>query len=254
MAMAESSWGYGDSSGGWGASDDGSGEGGFDYWVSYADLLAGLLMVFALMLLTALYYYQGRVTDVRDLLQTRQAIVDSLQQNLGRTEAVTVVIDSTSGSVRFSGEVLFNEDSDRLLPAGEKQLEAFAAKYLPVLLGVDRFRENLRAIVIEGHTNTHGPYLYNLDLSQRRANSVLRFLLDHAAGYRRALRQYVTANGRSYADPVVLSARPGCSADPYREVSSSCVDQVASRRIEIRFRLNNREVIQKIMERLFVET
>lgn len=244
--MNGSSWAKGVGASGWDSADS---EEGFDYWISYADLLAGLLMVFALMLMTALYYYQGRVTDVRDLLETRQAIVDSLEHNLGRTEAVTVVIDSTSGSVRFSGEVLFNEDSDRLLPAGEKQLEAFAAKYLPVLLGVDRFRENLRAIVIEGHTNTHGPYDYNLRLSQARANSVLDFLLNHAAGYRQALRQYVTANGRSYADPVPLE---GCTIEPYSEVDPDCVDQVASRRIEIRFRLNNRQVIQRIMERLFL--
>lgn len=248
--MRGSSWTGGDAAAGWGST--GSEDEGFDYWISYADLLAGLLMVFALMLLTALYFYQGRVTDVRDLLETRQAIVDSLEQNLGRTEAVTVVIDSTSGSVRFSGEVLFNEDSDQLLPAGEKQLAAFAENYLPVLFGIDRFRESLRAIVIEGHTNTRGRYLYNLDLSQRRANNVLRFLLQQSEQYTTELRQYATANGRSYADPVTLDSIPGCEADSYDKVNPTCVDQVASRRIDIRFRLNNREVVQQIMGRLFL--
>lgn len=36
-----------------------------DYWLSYSDLMAGLLMVFALMLLVALYHYQSGVEGVR---------------------------------------------------------------------------------------------------------------------------------------------------------------------------------------------
>ena len=47
-----------------------------EYWLSYSDLLAGLLMVFALMLLVALGHYQGRAKDVRDILESRQALID----------------------------------------------------------------------------------------------------------------------------------------------------------------------------------
>lgn len=221
-------------------------EGDQDYWVSYADVLAGLLMVFALMLLTALYHYQGRVTDVRDLLETRRAIITQLQERLGQAEGVNVVVDSTSGSVKFDGQVLFNENEAELLPAGRQQLTAFAGEYLPVLLGTDRFREQLRAIVIEGHTNDNGTYMYNLDLSQRRAFSVMAYLIQSASTYEDELREYVTANGRSFADPICVDGRPCAEGQP------GVVDDVRSRRIEIRFRLNDEEVIQQIIERLFL--
>lgn len=234
---SSASWGRssGWGSGGWGASEDGQ-----DYWESYADLLAGLLMVFALMLTTALYHYQGRVTDVRDLLDTRRDIIAELQERFEGAEGVNVVIDTVSGSVQFDGEVLFNEDEAELLSAGERQLSAFAAKYLPVLLGTPRFRDKLRAIVIEGHTNDNGTYMYNLDLSQRRAYNVMAFLIQNAEEYEEELRNLVTANGRSFSDPQFVEGRP------------DVVDDVRSRRIEIRFRLNDRQVIQKIMERLFL--
>jgi len=213
---------------------------GHDYWISYADLLAGLLMVFALLLLTALFYYQGQVTRVRDLLETRREIVRQIQERLEGAEGVNVVVDSVTGSVNLGSEVLFNEDEAQLLPQGERQLRAFAEEYLGILLGTDRYQEHLRAIVIEGHTNDNGPYMYNLDLSQRRAFSVMAFLLENSPRYQQALREFVTANGRSFSDPI------------YEEDNPAVVDDVRSRRIEIRFRLNDREVIQEIMERLFL--
>lgn len=220
-------------SGGWQASEDGQ-----DFWIGYADVLAGLLMVFALMLITALYYYQGEVTDVRDLLETRREITEELQKRFENTGGIDV--DSASGSVRFDGQVLFNEDEAQLLPAGRRQLRAFAEEYLPVLFDTERFREHLRAIVIEGHTNDNGTYMYNLDLSQRRAFNVQAFLIDQASQYEEELREYVTANGRSFAEPIYVDGEPGV------------VDDVKSRRIKIRFRLNNEEVIEEIMERLFL--
>lgn len=234
-----SNWGEG----GWEAADD-----DHDYWISYADVLAGLLMVFALMLLTALYHYQGEVTEVRDLLETRREIITVLEERFEGAEDVNVVVDTTSGSVRFDGQVLFNEGEAELLPGGRRQLQAFAGQYLPVLLGTERFREQLRAVVIEGHTNDNAPgdldlagsYMYNLDLSQRRAFNVMAFLIESASAYGEELREFVTANGRSFSDPIYVDEQPGV------------VDDVRSRRIEIRFRLNDEEVIREIMERLFL--
>lgn len=227
-------------------------DGGNDYWIGYADVLAGLLMVFALMLVTALYHYQGRVTEVRDLLETRRAIITQLQERFGEATGVNVTIDSTSGSVEFDGQVLFNEGEAVLLPDGREQLSAFAEEYLPLLLGTERFREQLRAIVIEGHTNDNAPpdnprpYMFNLALSQQRAFNVMAFLIENASTYERELKEYVTANGRSFADPVCLDDAPCGEGEP------GVVDDVRSRRIEIYFRLNDEEVIRQIMERLFL--
>ena len=208
-----------------------------EYWLSYADLLAGLLMVFALLLLTAFHTYQERAAPVQDLFDTRKAIVDTLQARFAGRDFVQV--DTVTGSVRFAGEVLFDQGSSELRPLGRQRLTEFAGEYLPVLLGIPRFRDQLEEIVIEGHTNDDGPYMYNLDLSQNRASSVMRFVLDEAAEYEAPLRRFVTANGRSF------------SRLRYLDADSTQVDKAGSRRIEIRFRLKDEQVIQEIMERIF---
>ena len=215
------------------------------YWLSYADLLAGLLMVFALLLLTAFHTYQNRARSIQDLVETRQAITDSL---LLRFEGRPFVkVDPMTGSVRFGSDVLFDLDSSELLPDGRTGLRAFAADYLPVVLGVPQFSDHLEEIVIEGHTDPDGPfplsqvddnYMYNLRLSQDRASSAMQFILGQADEYEDELRRYVTANGRSSSDPVF-------------ERDSTTVDKDASRRIEVRFRLNDEHVVQEILERLF---
>ncbi len=216
------------------------------YWLSYADLLAGLLMVFALLLLTAFHTYQDRAAPVQDLVETRRAIADTLQARFEGRDFLQV--DNVTGAVRFGGEVLFDRGSSDLRQLGRERLREFAADYLPVLLGIPRFREHLEEIVIEGHTDQDGPfppvqveenYLFNLGLSQDRASSVMRFLLEQATEYEDALREYVTANGRSFSDLLFLDADP------------TTVDKQGSRRIEIRFRLNDEQVIQEILERLF---
>ena len=230
-----------------GRSHDWTGESApHQYWLSYADLLAGLLMVFALLLLTAFHTYQDRAAPVQDLVETRRAIADTLRARFEGRGFLRV--DTVTGSVRFGGEVLFDRGSSDLRQLGRERLGEFAADYLPVLLGIPRFEEHLEEIVIEGHTDQDGPfppdrvednYLFNLGLSQDRASSVMQFLLQQSTEYEDALRQYVTANGRSFSDLLFLAP------------DSTVVDKEGSRRIEIRFRLNDEQVIQEILERLF---
>jgi chemotaxis protein MotB len=210
-----------------------------DYWLSYSDLLAGLLMVFALILLVAHGYYQGRAKDVRDILEARQALIDELRTSLGGRKDLNVEVDSVTGVVTFAGELLFDEGSEQILPAGEDQLRRFAIGYLQVVLGNEEFREQLDAIVVEGHTNTNGSYLYNLGLSQGRAYNVMGILIENAGQYREDLESFVTANGRSFSRLVLV---PG----------TQLPDMERSRRIEIRFRLKDEDVIREITERLFL--
>jgi len=67
--------------------------------------------------------------------------------------------------------VTFDVDSDRLTPRAQRNLAQFAeALRNPALAGY-RF-------VVEGHTDSSGPDDYNLTLSERRANAVVRYLTD----------------------------------------------------------------------------
>lgn len=204
-----------------------------EYWLSYSDLMAGLLMVFALMLFSALHHYQRRVVEVRDIVEVRRQIATSLIETFGDQPALEV--DSATGVVRFRDRILFSEGSAVLMPAGRLQLSQFAESYFAVLLQNPRYIEQLEEIVVEGHTNNNGSYIYNLKLSQDRAYAVMEFLLSNAE-LPPEVKDYVTANGRSFSRMVLTDG-----GEP---------DMERSRRIEIRFRLKDDEVIRRIMERL----
>ena len=60
-------------------------------------------------------------------------------------------------------------------------INQFLPKYCSVLLR-DDYREYVSEIIIEGHTDTNGSYIYNLELSQQRTFSVAKYCLTESNG------------------------------------------------------------------------
>jgi len=87
-------------------------------------------------------------------------------------------------------------------------------------------------ITIEGHTNSDGDYLYNLSLSQKRALAVMEFLYAQDFADEQLFRTYLSASGRSFADPVLNE--------------SGKEDKDASRRIEIKFRIKSEQAVKEL--------
>ena len=107
-----------------------------------------------------------------------------------------------------------------------------------MLLG-DEFKDYVSEIIIEGHTDTDGDYLTNLEISQQRALAVASYCLEDEGGVIdedvvETLRDIVTANGRSYSNPI------------YNDDGTINMD--ASRRVEIKFRLKEEEMVDQMME------
>src|SRR5690625_1299029 len=148
-----------------------------EYWMSYSDLMAGLIMVFALMLLSALYFYGKRFGEVSSVIVVQEELIEVLSEIIGEVDS-GITIDPATGSVRFEGQVLFDEGSAELRPDGIEALSVFTTEILTLLLRDPRYTDHLESIVIEGHTNDNGSYLYNLALSQSRAYEVMRYILE----------------------------------------------------------------------------
>ena len=212
-----------------------------EYWLSYSDLMAGLLMAFALMLMAALHQegrrecqieiYEDTAEAMKQLLDTRQRVILQLQRQFDAGDRV--VVDS-AGTVRFAGSLLFDQASAEVSPDGRVELGTFAREYFPLLLDDAEFRSQLKRIVVEGHTNDDGSYEVNLALSHSRSMAVMEVLLTEAETYRDDLEQLVTANGRSFADLLRLP--------------DGRVDKAGSRRIEIQFQLDDRTLAQRVLE------
>lgn len=218
-----------------------------NFWISYSDLLAGMLLVFALLLIVAMSNFASFNERKKQLLSEQETKLKSfraLQERLigNLSEAMTdqnAQIDIETGVLQIQSGILFGEGESGLrVDASQRLFQIFDA-YIKVILN-DEFREFIKYIEIEGHTNSNGGYLYNLKLSQERALTIMRQLLDHAsASDRQMLEKMVVASGRAYSN-LILDQQG-------RE------DLIKSRRIEIKFRLKESELFDDIYRELVRE-
>lgn len=281
------------------------------YWLSYSDMMAGLLLCFVLIIaLSALHSniifdqkqdellgkekellvqsneldqekltvssqrallddqqkaliaqeeklasQEDKLNQQSKLLGELQALMDSQQEKLDsiigvRTELVKalkeefddsdleVEVDAQTGAITFNSNILFEYNKDALKEGGTEFLDEFLPRYASVLLS-DKYKDYISEIIIQGHTDQNGTYLYNLDLSQKRAYSVAEYclgddskVLDEKA--LESMRSVVSVGGSSYSDPV------------YDDDGK--IDEDASRRVEILFRLKDEEMVSEMME------
>ncbi|MBQ3270797.1 MAG: OmpA family protein [Clostridia bacterium] len=183
---------------------------------------------------------QQRVLDdqqqqIEALVGMRTRIITSLSDAL-KSANISAQVDPTNGSIALKSDVLFELGRYDLSERGERFIDSFLPVYLNVLFS-DEYRNNVVEIIIEGHTDSLGSYLDNLELSQQRALAVASYVLDDdyhgiSAAQKRQLRLVATANGRSFSDPV-LDAEGN-------------EDKDASRRVVFKFRLTDEQMIQQL--------
>jgi chemotaxis protein MotB len=196
---------------------------------------------------------ETKLNAAMDLLESQQIAMDEQQQKLDdlvgvRTEIIRDLaaaltendlkasVDANTGDIMLESTVFFDTNSDTIKEEGRVFLDKFIPVYLSVLLS-EGYVDYLGEIVIEGHTDTVGSYLYNLELSQERALSVAKFCLQMESlsdSQRSLLYDILTAKGRSYSDPVYDA--------------NGNVDMEASRRVEFKFRLKDSEMIDEMRD------
>ena len=256
------------------------------YWQSYSDMMAALLLIFILIIAITLAIYKQKRTDLEEAqlqlnatrteleaseadLEASKADLEASEEELRnslkelelsatkselqdivgiRTDIIgelqtrfsnsSMKVDAQTGSITFSSDVLFRYNSATLTAESKDTLKEIIPMYLGVLLQ-SNFRPYIAEIIIEGHTDTDGGYESNMTLSYNRANSVARFCLDNTNGLTDdqigQLQNVLTVNGRSFSRPIY-------------KTDSAEVDMAASRRVEIKFRLKEDEMINKITE------
>ncbi len=169
------------------------------------------------------------------LVGVRTKIIQDLAQEL-RGANLNVTVDAQTGAITFKGAVLFDVNEAVLKDGGKQLLNSFLPVYVHTLLSSD-YRDYVAEIIIEGHTDTDGPFLDNLRLSQDRAYAVAQYCLRDGFGglapeEREMLRVIMTANGRSWSNPILTE--------------SGTVNKDASRRVEFKFRLKESEMISEM--------
>lgn len=169
------------------------------------------------------------------LIGVRSQLIKSLGEEL-RKSNLDVTVDAQTGAIALKGAVLFDVGKSTLKEGGMSLLDSFIPVYVRTLL-MGGYKEYVAEIIIEGHTDTDGPYLDNLKLSQDRAYAVAQYCLQDGFGglnleERELLRTIMTANGRSWGNPITYS--------------DGSINKEASRRVEFKFRLKEAEMINEM--------
>ena len=205
--------------------------------LSSGDLMAGLLFIFILLLMGALLQVQEKAEKDKELADrydnTKTHLYIDLQDEFKKDLAVWgAVMDSSMMSIRFQEpSMLFDEGRAELKPAFKEILDDFFPRYIEVL-SRPQYKDNIKEIRIEGHTNSNGEYFSNMQLSQDRTRSVLQYCMDIIPRDEAEwLRGVITANGLSSSHPVM---RNGAE------------DKNLSRRVEFRIRTNAEEILEEI--------
>ena len=177
--------------------------------------------------------------QIDQIIGVKADVIEALKNEFSKNN-INVDIDAQTGALTLEASVMFDYDQAELTDAGKQALEQILPIYCKVLLQ-DDYMKYLAEIIIDGYTDTDGDYIYNQQLSQQRSLAVAQYLLDIQGNFLDAtqsqnLEKYLTVNGHSMANPVLDA--------------NGNVDKDASRRVEVKFRLKDEEMIDELNQLL----
>ncbi|MGO4886234.1 OmpA family protein [Anaerobacillus sp. MEB173] len=211
------------------------------FWPSFTDLLTAILLCFILIFIIMMVIKSFQIEEMKKTIDQIMGVRVDLIQDLNEEfsdSTLKVEIDEKTGAMIFNTDILFEFNDDVLKPEAFQFLDEFVPAYLNVLLE-SGYEDYISEIIIEGHADRIGSYLYNLELSQKRAFSVAEYILSPDFPYKHIqehLQEKLTVNAKSYTDG--------------RTDEAGNYSNQASRRVEFKFRLKDEEILEKTRELL----
>jgi outer membrane protein OmpA-like peptidoglycan-associated protein len=148
------------------------------FWISFADLMSALTVLFLLAMSVALLAVTKNVSEGERRTAEREreigAVVNRLVEAAAKYPGITV--DRTRNAIDFGERARFDTGSSKLSKEQADYLRTFVPEVLAIARD-DAGRKWLKRIVVEGFADPRGDYLLNLDLSLQRSQRVLCALL-----------------------------------------------------------------------------
>ncbi len=172
-----------------------------------------------------------------NIIGIRSELIEALRNEFEHS-SLSIAVDEKTGAISMDSNILFEYNKSMLKTGGKDFIAEFMPRYLKILLS-PKYSKYISEIVIEGHTDTDGDYLSNLQLSQQRAYSVAEYCTRKNSDFltdreKDELEKVLSTVGKSYSEPILKQ--------------DGSVDADASRRVEILFRLRDEEMIREMME------
>lgn len=195
-------------------------------WLSVGDLMSVLLMIFALLLISALV----QISEVyEDSQNTRIVIIKAINDKLN-TEGIGVQADPETGDISITDSILFDLNDYRLKASGKEFLKRFIPIYSEAIFQSQATADEVSRVVIEGHSSSDGAFDRNMELSVLRANSVIAFV--NSMTFRHKQR---------FFDKAIISGRGSIEA-------RQDVADAADRKVKFRFQFKDEEFLGNFSE------
>ncbi len=218
-------------------------------WVSLSDMMTGLMLVFLLISILTISHVvkaeKARESMLVDFDMAKSELYEDLQKILGDKKSEWGVEVSRDLSIKFDNpDVLFEYLSAEITPEFKVILDEFIPLYIDIVNN-QKYEDKIKEVRIEGHTGTWSDYMYTIQLSQSRANSVLAYILssDHFKKLdtheQERLKFLLTANGLGNGRMI--------DADGEYIYYSKKESEINSRRVEFRIITTSDELVDEII-------
>lgn len=211
-----------------------------EYWISVADMMSGLMMIFLLIAIIYIHNFQKQADEIEN---TRERICNEIIDKFSSyREQWNMSICEGGLLVSFENDSVFDKGKAILKPEFKTILNDFFPTFMDIVISN---KEDIGELRIEGHTSSEysAPteemaYVKNTELSQKRSYNVMNysFNLIQDDNYHDWMIHNLTAHGMS-------SAR--LELDEFGNE-----DKKKSRRVEFRIETNVQEkLIQELQKR-----
>ena len=206
------------------------------FWASYSDLMAGLLMIFALTTVITLLDIRERLIEPTEGVRVWEQVVTDICHDSELAEIENVEVDCNTGALVISEKSLrFGFACTDLGEEARDALRRAVPKYLEIVHRYPKFLERIEMIEISGHTDRVDANNANPYFSRERAGQVLAFLLNEPvmAPYVGLLKEKTVTSG--YSATIFPES---CEEDKCAE----------ARRVEIIIRLSETDVLREFLD------
>lgn len=229
-------------------------------WVSFSDIMTGLMIIFLFISISYMLEVQKKQAE-RDLIfEEFKATKEELYNELDKAfkadfQEWKVKLDKDL-SIKFTNpDVLFQSGKTNIRPIFAKILDDFLPRYFEIILQ-EKYQDKISEIRIEGHTDTvpapnfdKDPYIANILLSQKRSAEVVKYFrnmeyYNNLTSEKINLIEFLlTANGLSF----------GRTVDDNGEltiISGLPVNNEKSRRVEFRIITKSDKLIERVLKEI----
>lgn len=165
-------------------------------WMSVGDLMSALLMIFALLLISAL----AQITEVTENRENSRVIIIKGINDALQAAEINIQANPVTGDISITDSVLFERNEFQLKETGKDFLNKFIPIYSDVIFTSPGAGDEVVRVVLEGHSSSEGDFNHNMRLSILRANSVFSFISLMEFEYKEYFLDKLLVSGRGAID------------------------------------------------------